>query len=253
MAISILPARAQPLMQASRQLQLGTRSLSYQLQRSARRSIGFQISEQGLRVSAPSWISIAEIEQAILSKQNWILSKLALREQLSVKSQAMQWQDGATMPYLGRSIQLQVILSPGLPAVLDASGTQLILHFAKQPTAEKIRQRVHTWLQAQAEHVFLQKLHHYAAAMGVQFAALSLSSARTQWGSCSAQGNIRLNWRLMHFSNELIDYVVVHELAHRREMNHSPRFWAEVAAYFPDYKMARSRLQQASRALPQGI
>src|ERR1043165_1296771 len=74
---------------------------------------------------------------------------------------------------------------------------------------------------------------------------LRLSSAQTRWGSASADGMIRLNWRLIHFSPALIDYVVAHELAHLKEMNHSPRFWAVVRSVFPEYELARDRLKQA--------
>jgi predicted metal-dependent hydrolase len=81
--------------------------------------------------------------------------------------------------------------------------------------------------------------------MGVQMKALKLSSARTRWGSASVDGTIRLQWKLMHFSPAVIDYVVVHELAHLREMNHSPRFWQVVAEALPDYEVPLEQLRHA--------
>ncbi|MDR1462599.1 MAG: M48 family metallopeptidase, partial [Azoarcus sp.] len=77
-----------------------------------------------------------------------------------------------------------------------------------------------------------------------------LSSARTRWGSCSLKTGIRLNWRLIHFDSSIIDYVIVHELAHLTEMNHSARFWAIVARYFPDYRGARDTLKKLAGQLP---
>lgn len=238
-----------------RQLQIGERILEYHLQRSQRASIGFLINQQGLRVSAPVRASIATIEAAIISKQRWIFSKLDLRAaQAAAKpSQDFAWQDGAQLPYLGKTVTLRVKIGKAMPALLDTLENSLALSFAREPTTEKIQQRAQTWLQAQAEHEFTQRLQAFSLKMGVTYANLTLSQARTQWGSCTAQGNIRLNWRLIYFHPGLIDYVVVHELAHRIEMNHSSRFWALVEAQYPYYKQAREQLKIASRSLPNGL
>ena len=99
------------------------------------------------------------------------------------------------------------------------------------------------WLQRQARTLFEARIALHAGAMGVQIRQLRLSSARTRWGSASSDGSIRLNWRLIHFPVETIDYVVVHELAHLREMNHGPAFWAIVQAAMPDYEQRRRQLK----------
>ncbi len=238
-----------------RQLQIGSRLLEYRLQRSQRASIGFLINDEGLRVSAPLRASIADIEHALVSKQRWIFGKLDLRAAHAAAKPSAEfvWQDGAQIPYLGRSISLRIQLGKAMPALLNPEANTLVLGLSREANPDKIRQRVHTWLQAQAEHEFSQRLQHFAAKMGVTYTQLVLSSARTQWGSCSSQGVIRLNWRLIHFHPGLIDYVVIHELAHRKEMNHSPRFWALVEQQMLSYKEAREQLQKASRALPQGL
>ena len=80
---------------------------------------------------------------------------------------------------------------------------------------------------------------------------LALSAARTRWGSCSSKTGIRLNWRLLHFSPHVVDYVVAHELAHLREMNHSPRFWAVVAQLCPNFKTTRDELKRLAAQCPQ--
>jgi hypothetical protein len=91
---------------------------------------------------------------------------------------------------------------------------------------------------------------HYAPQLGVDLPPLSLSAARTRWGSCSLRSGIRLNWRLIHFPPPLIDYVVVHELAHLREMNHGARFWSIVAELYPDYRNARAELKRCATHCP---
>jgi len=103
---------------------------------------------------------------------------------------------------------------------------------------------VQAWLMRQAKRLFTERLNHYAPHLGVQWRKLSLSSAGTRWGSASADGAIRLNWRLIHFKQSVIDYVVVHELSHLRVMDHSPRFWDTVRTVVPDYAELRSQLKE---------
>jgi predicted metal-dependent hydrolase len=108
---------------------------------------------------------------------------------------------------------------------------------------QQLKDRVQGWLQLEAKRVFSERLPLYAEKLGVDYRSFALSSATTQWGSCTADGKIRLNWRLIHFSLPLIDYVVAHELAHLREMNHSPRFWSTVQSIFPGFEAAKKALR----------
>jgi len=95
----------------------------------------------------------------------------------------------------------------------------------------------------QARALFEARLQHFAPQLGVQWQRLSLSSASTRWGSASADGRIRLNWRLIHHRLPVIDYVVAHELSHLRVMDHSPRFWDTVEQVVPDYAVLRQTLR----------
>ncbi|HWI10121.1 MAG TPA: SprT family zinc-dependent metalloprotease, partial [Burkholderiaceae bacterium] len=126
---------------------------------------------------------------------------------------------------------------PGVP--------RLTLHVGLPHTAtpEQIRDAVQSWLQRQARRVFEARCAHFAQQLKVRVTRLALSSAQTRWGSASADGSIRLNWRLIHFAMPSIDYVVAHELAHLREMNHSARFWDVVRSVLPDYERARGSLK----------
>lgn len=108
----------------------------------------------------------------------------------------------------------------------------------------RIATAVQTWLRKQALARLQQGVAHYAPPMGVRPTQLALTNARARWGSASAQGHIRLHWRLIQLDPALFDYVLVHELAHLHEMNHSPRFWAHVQAAMPDYAQRRERLRQ---------
>ena len=98
----------------------------------------------------------------------------------------------------------------------------------------------------QAKRIFTERLDHFAPRLQVQWQRLSLSSASTRWGTASADGAIRLNWRLVHFKMDVIDYVVAHELSHLRVMNHSPQFWETVGTVVPDYAQRRRMLKEDS-------
>lgn len=225
--------------------------VSYELRRARRRSIGFVVGEDGLTVSAPRWVAQAEIEVALQSKSRWILRKLVDQgERLNQLAAArVDWRHGAELPYLGAP--LRIVLDPQLQGVhLVASDTRRELHIGLPHTAEtpQIRDAVQSWLQRQALQLFAERCAHFAVALGVQVRQIKLSSARTRWGSATSGGVIRLHWRLLHFAPATIDYVVAHELAHLREMNHSAAFWEVVGSVLPRYEDARRALKH--QALP---
>ena len=238
--------------QAAREIRLQQHIVAYALRRARRRSIGFVVGTDGLCVSAPRWVGVGDIEAALREKAGWILRKLAEQQQRARRLQAarVDWRDGTPIAFLGDTVI--VVLDPRRDgAVLEAEATAAQGHIAGLPqrtlhvrlphtaTPEQIRDVVQSWLQRQARRVFEERCRHYTQQLGVRCTRLSLSSAQTRWGSASANGAIRLNWRLIHFALPTIDYVVAHELAHLREMNHSARFWDVVRSVLPDYESAR--------------
>ena len=120
---------------------------------------------------------------------------------------------------------------------------------ASQPKVEKLREEELAALKKQARPVFLARTAIYAPLVGVSWQRLSVRSQRSKWGSCSSKGNLNFNCLLLLAPPEVLDYVVVHELCHRLEMNHSPRFWAEVRRVLPNYAEARKWLRQNGESL----
>lgn len=237
---------------SQRELLLSGYPVAYELRRSRRRTIGFVVGAEGLSVSAPRWVGLAEIESALREKASWILRKLQEQRERSARLEAarVDWREGGSIPFLGETVIL--VLDPRTTgAVLNTDTStlpgvpRLTLHLGLPQTAEpdQIRDVVQSWLQRQARRVFEERCAHFAQRLGVRMKRLSLSSASTRWGSASADGSIRLNWRLVHFALPVIDYVVTHELAHLREMNHGPAFWDVVRQALPDYEEARGALR----------
>lgn len=236
---------------ATRQAWLNNTLVAYEFRRSKRRSIGFSVGASGLAVSAPKWVPLSDIDQAVLEKSGWILQKLQqTREHHErLESARIDWQDGATLPFLGEP--LTVVIDPrhafaGVGAELKPGAAEvrtLQLGLPRSATPEQIREAVQAWLMRQVRQIFAERLAHFAPQLGVQWSKFSLSSAGTRWGSASANGSIRLNWRLVHFKPPVLDYVVVHELSHLRVMDHSPRFWDTVREVMPDYAALRGQLK----------
>jgi predicted metal-dependent hydrolase len=239
---------------ASRELLLQGCRVGFELRRARRRSIGFVIGPEGLAVSAPRWTGSAEIEAALREKAAWIVRKLHEQHERAqrLEQSRIAWGDGACVPFLGETVI--VVLDPrttGAVLHTDAEALpgvpRLTLHVGlpQGAAADQVREAVQGWLQRQARRIFEERCAHYALELGVQVRRLSLSSAATRWGSAGADGSVRLNWRLVHFARPVIDYVVAHELAHLRVMDHSPRFWEVVGSVVPDFQARRAVLQEA--------
>jgi len=237
---------------AQRDVRLDGHLVAYEMRRARRRSIGFVVGPEGLSVSVPRWVGVGEVDSALQDKRGWILRKLREQRERAhrLQSARIDWRDGTELPFLGDSVIL-VLDARAVGAVLDngAEGLPGVPHrmlrvgLAHSATPEQIRDVVQSWLQRQARRIFEERCALFAQRLNVRVRRLALSSAATRWGSANADGSIRLNWRLVHFGLPVIDYVVAHELAHLREMNHSPAFWDVVRSVLPDYEQSRLALR----------
>jgi predicted metal-dependent hydrolase len=230
----------------------GTEFIEYRLRRARRRTIGFQIDDDGLTISAPRWVTLREIEAAIAEKSRWIRTKQrewhAWREKRRLPQ--VVFADGARLPYLGGTVEVRLRGEVGTSR-LDASGMELLLALPPDAAEGQIRDAVQAWLQGEATRIFGERIARFAGRIGPKFTGWRLSSARSQWGSCTHEGRVRLNWRLVHFALPVIDYVVAHELAHLQELNHSPRFWQAVEQLLPGFESARDEIKGVDmRSLP---
>ena len=277
-----LLSQALPLAQfahprASRRIALATCDVAYAFRRAKRRTIGMVIGPDGLEVSAPRWVTVGEIESTLHEKADWIVRKLVEMQdhQRRLGEARIQWRDGVVLRYLGASLQVVLDSSAALKknsAQLETLGdakhalgssqsnlicenkennqgaeaeTLFVLRIGLPTNAspEQIRDATQAWLMRRAKELFAERLDYYAPRLGVAWKRLSLSSASTRWGTASADGAIRLNWRLIHHKLDVIDYVVAHELSHLKVMDHSPQFWDTVKSVMPDYPERRRILR----------
>ena len=220
---------------------LAGKTIPYTLKRSTRRrSIGLRIDDRGLTVSVPLRASEKWLHSVLQDKARWVVEKLDGWQ--TRKPVETCWTDGGTISWLGELLTLRVVQSL-FAAPVQQRGSELWLFFAKDSDAAHIEQTVLRWYRQQAEQLFAERVAHYAPLLNVAPHAVKLSAAKTQWGSCTARGTVRLNVQLIKLPLRLIDYVVVHELAHLREMNHSAAFWRVVETVCPDYVRLRRELK----------
>lgn len=231
--------------ETSHRIALAGEEVGYQLRRSKRRTIGLAIDQRGLRVAAPLRARLGDIEKLIREHGQWVLDKLADWRERPPPEQT-QIVDGSTISVLGETLTVTVTpLGRARWQFVDAK-----LHLWPSATVNA-NQLLEKALREKARSLFVDRLALHAPRLGVAAPALRLSSARTRWGSCSHHGGISLNWRLIFMPLPVVDYVVCHELAHLKEMNHSPRFWSVVEQLCPDWRALRITLRQLGRQIPQ--
>jgi predicted metal-dependent hydrolase len=219
--------------------------LHYRFIRARRRSIGIVVRRGEVEARAPRHIALAEVEAFLREKERWIAKRLA---ESTPEPPPFRWAEGQALPVLGHAALLSA--SPGEGAV-RLTHDRLLLPLT---ACARWRELTIDWLRATAFDLFRERIRHYAASLGLREPSLGLSNAQTRWGSCwrarGEAGRVLLSWRLVHLPPHLTDYVVAHELAHLRELNHSPRFWAIVAHLFPEHLSARRELNRLGRTLP---
>lgn len=223
--------------------------LEYTLKRSKRsRSIKISLNQKGaVSVSAPGYVSIKDIESFINKSSDWITQqqkKVVSRESTETET---------TVMVFGKNYHKKKIYSTTDPIGIFIRATELICNtitpFTTPSWEEREKRQLERFFKNAAENYIIPRTHHWAEKMSTKFNRITLRQQTSRWGSCSSKGNLNFNWRLVHFSPEIIDYVIIHELAHRTHMDHSPRFWNLVAQYDPDHLKHRNTLKKYSVSL----
>ena len=219
-------------------------TLSYMLVRSNRKTIALYIRPDAtVEVRAPKHTPIFEIEKFISSKTDWIRQKLLLTQNQCEQKELFLLDFNSRLLLHGK--EFPIIPHYGNQAGFDGERFYMPSHFHGA-------QFKHTCIQLYkmfAKQVLPARTYDIAQQMNLSPANIRITSAKSQWGSCSAKKNISYSWRLIMADEEVVDYVIVHELAHLVEMNHSTRFWNIVASALPDYKERQKQLKELQKRL----
>ena len=207
--------------------------------RSKRRSIALIIERDGsLVVRAPLQTSDETIRHLVESKADWIKATQEKARRLGPAPVRKKFVEGEEFWYLGQAYRLEIV-----------KGRETALHledcFKMSPmTRPKARLAFEDWYKKQARAIIPGRVSRLAATHGFEFQRIRVTSARTRWGSCSTRGTLSFTWRLVMAPEDMIDYVIVHELVHLRIHNHSREFWTQVGLLMPDYKEKRLWLKK---------
>ena len=221
---------------------IGDAAVPYELKRSRRRrTLGLTVTAREVRIHAPSWTPRSEIESYVRHQHDWLRRAWQRMQARATQAVVLPAND---VRYLGRVLRLDIRAS--LFVDVQRDGEILRIH---APADADTRVLVRQWLLARAERLLAWRITRIARTLGRAPSRFALSDAQTQWGSCTRRGHIRLNWRLVQAPLSLIDYVAAHELAHLVHLDHSPRFWAQVAELCPDALARRAELRTMGASL----
>ena len=200
--------------------------------RSSRRTIGLQITKDArLIVRAPHFVSEDHIHKLLNQKESWIKSKLDYFSQRQNKVQVRRFIPGEEFLVRGRSYPLVIV--DDLPKAVVLDGSLMISSVA----LANARDHLENWYKTQAmEYISPQTRYYAQLAGGLSYGSIRINSATTRWGSCGYKNSLNFTWRLIMAPERVIDYVIIHELMHLKQKNHSRKFWAEVRSMWPDYK-----------------
>lgn len=227
--------------QETRVLVLPDRRLTYTLVRRRRRSIGLKVDGDGLTVAAPPREPYHHLERVLLERRDWIIEKLAQMEARRLPPR--QWLSGERLLLLGEALELYLYRTHTRAEPIRTA-SRLLVGVRDPADREQVAAHVGAWYRRLAERHFGQRLAVLAKRLPVEPPPFRLSEARTSWGACTPEGRLRLSWRLIKAPPAQIDYVIAHELAHLRHMNHSPAFWQTVERIFPDWRTQRAALER---------
>jgi predicted metal-dependent hydrolase len=217
---------------------LGGHDIDYVLERRrGRRGVGLRVNERGLSVSAPLAMPLARVEALVRESESWVLRKVA--EWSGRQITPLEWSDGAKLPWLGGFLTLRIAAGSRARAVRNGAEIRVT---GPAGDAEAVRRAVVRWYKGVAHDVLSSRVEALAQAAKLAPPKVFISPARTRWGSCNTRREVRLAWRLVKAPPDLADYVICHELAHLRHMNHSRAFWGEVERQCPDYRRLRAEL-----------
>ena len=233
----------------TRQIQLGTQTLSYELHRSARRrkTITIEVRGGALRVLSPTRTPLASIEAFLHSRAEWIHERLERTESTGLRSQLRV---GGVLPILGRPIRVEQGLWPDRPFVMQGDFvTDPDPFIAILPDDPNLNDYAVRWFRERAREVIHDLVGQWEPPVDAYAKRIRIAQQKTRWGSASQSGTLSFNWQLIFASIEIVEYVVVHELCHLKRPDHSAEYWSLVARHLPDYAERRAWLKQHGDSL----
>ena len=227
----------------------GRRRIEYTLIQSTRRNVLFQaLPEAGLRVYAPKYLGLRDVDDMVRERAEELVEMLrGVEASLAENRRAHPVADGSWIPIEGKRCVLR--LHSGMRRSGRLLGDEYHLTLPEPDSDPEVRAAIRSTLSALALKRIRERLDHYIPRIGRSPGRVAIRDQKSRWGSCSQKGNLNFNWKLIMAPPQALDYVVIHELCHLYEFNHSPRFWALVSAQMPEYEVWKKWLKTHGRDL----
>lgn len=222
----------------------------YTVVRSKRKTFAISVGpDKGIVVKIPLHFPAADVEKLVMEKAEWITEKYNQMEEQQKDKPVHHFESGEVFPYRGTGFVLNLIINRDRKRIMvkKQAGTLLVV----SPTSESavIKDAIEKWYRERAREVITDKVTYFQRFIGKSVGEIRIKEQKSRWGSCSSQGNLNFNWKIVMAPDEIIDYLVVHELCHRLHMNHSKEFWDSVGVIIPDYKKREKWLKENGNLL----
>ena len=208
-----------------------------------KKTASIKIDEGSVKVTVPKSVSSSRIRELISKREGWIKAKL--NQQISIKSKKkIKYIDGEVVPYLGRDYRLKFINGDSLSLKMKSGSFVITIPKGQKPEQKVIKNLLVDWYKKYAKIHLEEKTKKFSETMNVNPKSIVIKNYKSRWGSCSSKGELSFNWRIILTPQWIVDYIVVHELCHLLEFNHSPKYWSHVKRYIPNWKDCRNWLKE---------
>ena len=209
--------------------------------KSNRRSIALEIQSDGnLVVRIPKHVSLSVIQNLLKEKQQWIIEKQKVIHERQCKITPKHYVQGEEFYYIGKKYELDIV--DNLSTSIDFNNGFNISSRYKG----NIKELLTYWYKKQAGKIIPQCVEQISDSNNLSFTNIKITSAERRWGSCTGKKTLNFSWRIIMLPSDIIEYIVIHELAHLKELNHSKKFWCVVEQMMPDYKKRKKWLRANS-------
>ena len=213
-----------------------------------KRSASIYLDGERIKVRVPKSLSDSRVRDLIEKKSPWIKRKLKEAE-LAAPPKHKEFVSGETFSYLGRNYRLKVLSGDTSSLKLRGGYLEASTSGSSKTREEEVKSLLLGWYRKHAQERLEEKTHRYAKILQVEPNCVSVKDYKSRWGSCSTTGDISYNWRIVMAPHRIVDYVVVHELCHLLEHNHSAIYWRHVERIIPDFQECREWLKRNSERL----
>ncbi|HHV65580.1 MAG TPA: M48 family metallopeptidase [Peptococcaceae bacterium] len=235
-------------------LKVGTELIAYEFHRSSKaKKVRITIKNERVKVTVPAGLPLEYAKNFVEENKDWVLKHWQTQQAQAKKDLPKQYVAGEKFLYRGRNYPLVVEEISAPPYEAAFKGSRIVANIPpglnSQEQSLLLKKLIKKWYLGQANKLLPELLDYYSKLMDIPYQKLKVKDQKTRWGSCSSKGNINLNWRIIMAPNPVTAYVIIHELAHLKIMDHSKEFWTLVAKYLPDYKQCKKWLTENGKEL----